>query len=82
MSMRSILQLGLVALVLFAVSAALSVWLNQSKLAETDGKDRESAKSAAAKDDKTAEKPPQPKAKEKDDRPALPEGRRPGRSPT
>lgn len=68
MSLRSIIQMGLVALVLFAVSAALSVWLNQSKTPETDGKDRESAKSAAPKDEKPAEKAAQPKAKEKDEK--------------
>lgn len=69
MTLRSIIQLGLVALVLFAVSAALSVWLNQSKTAEAENKAKESAKETAApKDDKAAEKPAPKTTLPKDDK--------------
>ncbi|MBX9628678.1 MAG: hypothetical protein K2X82_33080 [Gemmataceae bacterium] len=75
MTMRSIIQLALVALVLFGVSAALSVWLNQSRLAETGkgAKDPEAGKSAAAggKDEKAGDKAARPQPK--DDKAAVPE---------
>ena len=43
--MKNLLILGLVALLLFAVSAALSLWLNQSK--EGEGADKKEAKKSA-----------------------------------
>src|ERR1700689_3686699 len=45
--MKNFLILGLVALLLFAVSAALSLWLNQANEGEGDKKE---AKKTAAKD--------------------------------
>ncbi|MBX9578677.1 MAG: hypothetical protein K2X87_00065 [Gemmataceae bacterium] len=68
MTTRSIIQLALVALVLFGVSAALSVWLNQSRTGEAEHKDPEPARSAAGTKD---EKPPEkaaPKTQPKDEK--------------
>jgi flagellar motility protein MotE (MotC chaperone) len=61
--MKNFLILGLVALLLFAVSAALSLWLNSSKEGEADKKEPK----------KTAKETTKDKDKDKDDelRPAI-----------
>ncbi len=46
--MKNIIILGLVALLLFAVSASLSLWLNQSK--EGDGKEAEKSGKETARE--------------------------------
>jgi type IV secretory pathway VirB10-like protein len=62
-AMKNFLVLGLLALTLFSVSAALSIWLNQSKQpveAEKDKKDKDKEK-----DDKTAKNKGEPKEEPK-----------------
>lgn len=77
MTMRSIIQLALVALVLFGVSAALSVWLNQSRLADTGAKDPDKSALASGKDEKggekAGEKAARPQPKDEKEKPAVPE---------
>jgi flagellar motility protein MotE (MotC chaperone) len=64
--MKNLLILGLLALLLFSVSAALSLWLNQSKQTDTTtekdkDKDKEKAVGKGPKESGDAPKPPGPK---------------------
>jgi flagellar motility protein MotE (MotC chaperone) len=72
MNTRSIIQLALVALVLFGVSAALSVWLNQSRTGESENPDKEPKSAAAPNDEKQPEKAA-PKISPKDEKGTGPE---------
>lgn len=72
--MKNFLILGVLAVVLFSISAALSLWLNQSKQtvaeaekAKTDKADKHGDEKGDDKHDKTEKKPPTKKGDDKHD---------------